>query len=219
MTRILAVADETSRSLTVGRIREIAPDLVVSCGDLPFDYLEYLVTAANVPLLFVPGNHDPELRPDPGPRIAPLDFEATWGDDAGPAGCRNVDVRIAEAAGLRVAGLGGSIRYRPGPNQYSQREMSWRAHRLTWKWLRRRAMGRGDIDVLITHSPPRNVGDRDDEPHRGFETFNRLLRRLRPKLMLHGHIHPHGFTQPEHLVGRSRILNVVPFRIVEVEER
>ena len=47
MVRILAIADEKTRSLSVGRIRSIDPDLVVACGDLPFDYLDYIATATS----------------------------------------------------------------------------------------------------------------------------------------------------------------------------
>src|SRR6266446_5141402 len=80
-TRILAVADEVDESLYGDRLPRLNPDLVLGCGDLPFDYLEYLVSRLDVPLLYVPGNHDAslqmpdmtwmplrsELRPMPGP--------------------------------------------------------------------------------------------------------------------------------------------------------
>ena len=65
MTRLLAVADEVDRELYDPQIKELDVDLVVSCGDLPFDYLEFILTTLSVPLIFVPGNHDPELRGRP----------------------------------------------------------------------------------------------------------------------------------------------------------
>jgi len=40
MTRILAIADEVSEALYGGSLSDLKPKLVVSCGDLPFDYLE-----------------------------------------------------------------------------------------------------------------------------------------------------------------------------------
>ena len=58
-TKILIVADEVTPRLDRPEVKDLRPDLVVSCGDLPFDYLEYLVTVLNVPLVYVPGNHDP----------------------------------------------------------------------------------------------------------------------------------------------------------------
>ena len=33
-------------------------DLILSCGDLAPEYLEFLVTMTGVPLLYVRGNHD-----------------------------------------------------------------------------------------------------------------------------------------------------------------
>ena len=45
------------------RLPSLNPDLVIGCGDLPFDYLEYLVSRLDVPLLYVPGNHDASLVP------------------------------------------------------------------------------------------------------------------------------------------------------------
>ncbi len=124
MPRILAVADEVDESLGGEALAQLRPDLVLSAGDLPFDYLEYLVTVLNVPLLYVPGNHDPALRERRGELAWPPSVELKdTRDPVGPLGCTNVEGRIEDVAGIRVAGLGGSVRYREGPNQYTQKEM------------------------------------------------------------------------------------------------
>ena len=66
MTRILAIADEVDESLYTDKLPGLRPDVVVSCGDLPFDYLEYVVSRLNVPVVYVPRTHDPDPRtPDP----------------------------------------------------------------------------------------------------------------------------------------------------------
>ncbi len=216
MTRILAIADETTQALSVAKIKEIAPDLVVSCGDLPFSYLEYVADAANRPFLYVPGNHDPELKRDPSTRFGDPRFQHDWEDEIGPQGGYNLDGKILEEAGLTFAGLGGSIRYRPGANQYTERQMEWRARRLEARWRLRRLRRRGTIDVLVTHSPPRDLGDMPDAAHRGFASFHRLVNQLKPQFMLHGHIHPHGFEKPDRHLGDSTIVNVVPYAVIEV---
>ncbi len=218
VTRILALADEVNEALYVPEnLTRTAPDMVVSCGDLPFEYLEYVVTMLNVPLLYVPGNHDPELIPRPRPDrvLLPVPFirtvEPPGTSPPGPEGCKNVDGRVEDVRGLRIGGLGGSIRYREGPNQYTQAHMRRRARRLA-----RRARRRGDLDVLVTHAPPLGVGDEDDRAHQGFAAFHRLARRFRLRLLIHGHIHPYGGRRPDRRMGETVVVNAVPSRIVEV---
>jgi calcineurin-like phosphoesterase family protein len=216
MTRLLAVSDEVVESLWSKRVRALEPDLLVGCGDLPYDYLEYLVSTLDVPAVFVPGNHDPEA-PVIRQSRAGLPLRAGLPTTSPrPGGFSNADRRIVDAAGLRLAGLGGSVRYRPGPNQYSQRELARRA-----RALRRRAGWRNwrdghGVDVLLTHSPPAGLGDEDDPPHRGFVALHGLVERLRPALLLHGHIHPHGVPRPDRMLGATRVCNVVGYRVIEL---
>jgi hypothetical protein len=58
---VLAVSGEVDYALyaDVGAVRDAR--LIVACGDLPSDYLGYLMNALDVPLVFVPGNHDPDV--------------------------------------------------------------------------------------------------------------------------------------------------------------
>lgn len=212
MTRILAVADEVDERLEGDRLPALRPDIVLSCGDLPFDYLEYLVSRLDVPLLYVPGNHDQSLKP----------ADPTWpllADEpvAGPRGCENVDGRVVEAAGLRIAGLGGSVRYRPGANQYTQGDMRRRALNLELRIrLKRVRHGTRRLDILVTHAPPFGIALAQDAAHAGFVAFERVIRSCRPLVAVHGHVHPYGRSQPERTIGPTRILNAVPSRLFEV---
>ncbi len=212
MARILAVADEVDEFLYGDKLQTLKPDLMVSCGDLPFDYLEYLVSSLNVPLVYVPGNHDPSLRPA-DTTWAPLQQE---GAGPGPAGCDNDDGRVIEVCGLRIAGLGGSLRYRPGPNQYTQAQMRWRTLSLELRIRLNRAQSGRKLDVLITHAPPFGVSEAGDAAHVGFAAFHRIIRDLHPVLVVHGHIHPYGRSRPERRTDGTRIVNVVPSRLLEV---
>lgn len=207
MVRVLAVADEIVDHLGPRTWRELAPDLVLSAGDLPWDYLESLAEATGVPLVFVPGNHDPELtarRRGPWPDATP--------PPRPPAGAVCADERVLEVAGLRIAGLGGCVRYRPGPHQYTQEQHRQRARRL----VRR---SRGPVDVLLTHAPPLGLGDEQDGPHQGIASLHGVLEQLRPSWHLHGHIHPYGRPRPDRCVGLTTVRNVVPWSVVEVEPR
>ena len=222
--RILAIADEIDDSLGPQTMASLRPNIVVSCGDLPADYLEYIVTIANVPLLWVPGNHDPDYDRMPKETLSLLPIQipfgpapiASRGDGLlGPTGCIPIDRHIVEEAGLAIGGLGGSVRYRKGPNQFTQRQMRKRARRLELRARLHRPRGR--LDVLVTHAPPLGVGDADDPAHQGFAAFHRVIDRLSPQVLLHGHVHPHGGPAPERRVGRTKIVNAIPRRLIEVE--
>ncbi|GAA1455652.1 metallophosphoesterase family protein [Williamsia maris] len=192
MVRVLAVADEVVDALTCGLVEQLAPDLILGAGDLPFDYLETLSTRSGAPCVFVPGNHDRDLS---GFRRG----RGGWvraglpAPDPGPRGAVNADGRVVTVAGLRIAGLGGSIRYNDGPNQYREAAQRRRANRLRWRQrLARRSSV--PVDILLTHSPARGYGDGDDGPHIGFRCLVGLVRTLRPQALVHGHIHPYGMT-------------------------
>lgn len=214
--RILAVADEVVESLWQPAVRAIAPDLVVACGDLAFDYLEYLVSTLDRPLVFVPGNHDADLS---GLRYGRSGLPMTDGRPAreiGPQGCLNADGRVLDIGGVRIAGLGGCVRYRPGPNQYSQRQYARRC----W-WLRRRVARaqRKDghpLDLLLTHAPPLGCGDGTDRPHVGIAALHPLVERSAPSLLLHGHIHKYGQHKPDRQLGSTTVVNVVGRRVLQL---
>ncbi len=222
MTRLLAVADEVDRELYDPQIKELDVDLVVSCGDLPFDYLEFILTTLSVPLIFVPGNHDPDLkgRPMDGDImwLTKTGFKRSWETDPpGPPGGISADGRIVDEAGVRLAGLGGSVRYSRGPNQYTQRQMRSRAVRLELRDRWKRATSGRGVDVLIAHSPPAGLGDDPDDPaHQGFDAFHRLTRTLSPRLFLHGHVHPFGTATPPNRLGTAVVHNVVGHKVLEV---
>ncbi|EWC61203.1 putative phosphoesterase [Actinokineospora spheciospongiae] len=217
MPRVLAVSDEIVAGLWTAEVRRHDVDLVLAAGDLPFDYLEFLSDALDRPCVFVPGNHDADLG-------GYVHSSGLWTRDGlparypGPEGAVNADGRVVDVAGLRIAGLGGSIRYNGGPNQWTERQMARRSRR-----VRRRARLRGlrdgrPVDVLLTHSPPRGCGDRDDPPHRGFACLHDAVRVLRPGLLVHGHIHPHGEPVPDRDLGGTRVVNTVGYRILDIPE-
>src|SRR5215831_1733559 len=215
MARVLAVADEVADALYGDTLDRLKPDLILSCGDLPFEYLENLVTRAGVPLLYVLGNHDPDPRPRAEPGIE-WPFAYSINDaPARPEGCDSAEGRVVEAAGIYVAGLGGSIRYKAGPNQYTQGEMRRRALRLEARARLRRRFRRG-VDVIITHAPPLGVGDAGDLAHQGFAAFHRLVGQLRPKVLLHGHVHPIHRRMVDRAVGATLVVNAIPYRLLEV---
>src|ERR671917_1127441 len=150
-------------------------EAVISCGDLPFDYLEYVITFLGVPVYYVLGNHDP--APD-GPER--------------PGGCTPLDGRVVDAGDVVLAGLSGSRLYSGGPNQYTERQMRRRALALSARISCRRLAGRPRPQVFVAHSPPFGLGDGEDQAHIGFESFLSLIDLHEPSLWLHGHVHLYG---------------------------
>lgn len=141
-------------------------DLILSAGDLPPQYLSFMVTFARCPVFYVHGNHD--------------DCYA----DTPPDGCKCIDGDIINFKGVRIMGLGGSARYKPGENQYTEKEMTKRI-----KKMRRKLRKSRGFDILLTHSPSRGLGDGDDHVHQGFKCFIDLLEEYKPKYHFYGHQH------------------------------
>ena len=212
---MLAVADEVDDGLCANVSSVRGAELILACGDLPFDYLRFLMDALDVPLAFVPGNHDADVSGWRTSRAglpvrAGLPGEPPW-----PPGAVNADGAVVDVAGLRIAGLGGCLRYREGPNQYSERQQARRAHRLARRAAWRRRDGRG-VDVLLTHAPPLGAGDAEDLPHRGFACLRPLARRLGVPLLLHGHVHPSGPHTADVSLGDTLVRNVVGRHLFDV---
>lgn len=217
--RVLAVSDEVDPRLETPLARRLHPDLLVAAGDLETSYLEYLTDFFEVPLVYVPGNHDPDLS---GVEMSAAGLLLRAGlptREIGPAGGINADETVVDVAGLRIAGLGGSIRYRRGPNQYSQRQQARRGRRLVRRAGRLRRRDGREVDLLLTHSPPLDCGDGDDPPHRGFAALHDVVAALRPRLLLHGHIHPYGQPAPDRTLGDTRVVNVVGYKLLELPDR
>lgn len=170
-------------------------DLIVSCGDLSASYLSFLATMNSVPVLYVRGNHDDKYDKNP------------------PEGCICIEDMIYEYEGVRFLGLGGSYRYRPGMNQYTEAEMKKRVKKLRMQLWRKKG-----FDVLVTHAPAYGVNDENTLCHRGFETFGKLIEKYKPVLFVHGHVHMrYGRKFPrEDWIGDTKVINASERYIVEI---
>jgi Icc-related predicted phosphoesterase len=184
-------------------------DLLLSCGDLPYSYLEYVVTMLGPPALYVHGNHD---RPE---------YTGSGETLSRPGGWINLDGKAAKVGSLIVAGLEGSLRYKPNtPFQYTERQMQRKIWgRLVPRLLLNRIRYGRFLDVLITHAPPRGIHDGDDLPHRGFVAFRQLMDLFHPRFLLHGHKHVY---RPEHTrtqYGATTVINVYPYKLIDTDSK
>lgn len=205
--KILAVSDEVVERLyslsANGHFNDV--ELIVGCGDLPYPYLENLMTFLNVPLMYVPGNHDPNYNPEQSPTYA--------------EGGSNLDLKLVRFNRFLLGGFGGCIQYRPdGTNQYTQTEAYLRAFRMIPRLaINRMNYGRA-LDLLITHSPPFGIHDDDTKAHEGLKAINWLLRVAQPRYHFHGHTHfqRRNLSPSETTHGLTKIVNVFPYKVIEV---
>jgi len=199
--KILALADTEEPFLwdyySAAKVKDV--DLILSCGDLKKEYLEFLVTMINRPLLYVHGNHDERFESDP------------------PLGCDCIDDKVVEVCGYRIGGLGGSMRYRPDAKyMYTERKMSQRVAK-----LRRQIKKAGGIDILVTHAPASDWGDLEDIAHQGFACFHEILKQDQPQVMFYGHVHrSYGdFTREREYPGGIRLINAGGYYFLDLPDR
>jgi Icc-related predicted phosphoesterase len=210
--KILAVSDDVVPWIYSPSLRDKCDevDIVISCGDLPTDYLEFIATTLNKPSYFVHGNHDAKPNNDAEDRRK----------DA-PDGWINLDLKRLRLGNLRLAGLEGCHRYKPGvPYQYTQGDQWLRTFWLARQMAQGMARWSRGADIMVTHSPLRGIHDGEDIAHHGFDAFNWLAKAFRPSLWLHGHQHRtyNPMQAGETQLGDTLIVNVHPYRILELPD-
>ena len=169
--KLLLLADEESKYLwdfyAPEKLADL--DLIISCGDLQPEYLEFLATLAHCPVFYVHGNHDTKYL------------------KKYPEGCVCIDDAIINYQGIRILGLGGCMQYNQNinlPFQCTEKQMQKRIKKLKFSLWRNHG-----FDILVTHAPAKDINDLPDIPHKGFACFRELLDNYQPKLFCHGHVH------------------------------
>ncbi len=174
-------------------------DLLLSCGDMPAAYLEYITSVLNVPLFYVRGNHD-------------------TGYTDRPPGGENLHRRLRTYKGVSFYGIEGSLRYNNSPIQYSETDMRAMILKSSLSLLTRKMKyGRG-VDVFVTHAPAKGIHDLDDLPHQGIKAFLWFMDVYKPRYMVHGHVHTWDrrttvITQ----YGETCVMNINPVTLLEIE--
>lgn len=200
--KLLCVSDTIQAQLENAanlRRRYADIDAVVSCGDLPAAYLEYITSILSVPLLYVRGNHDEMYAEEP------------------PGGI-DLHLNVFELGGLRFAGLEGSIRYNQGKIQYDELQMAQMVVGFGRRMLLRRWLTGHGVDVLVAHSPAKGIHDADDRPHRGFRSLLWFMRWYRPRYVLHGHVHTYDRRTTVYTrYGETHVHNINPYTVLDIE--
>ena len=209
--KILAVSDTEVpmlySPLIVQRFRDV--DMIISCGDLPYYYLEYMVSMLDVPLYYVRGNHANKVE------------STTGGDRSSPLGAIDIHKHCkCDYSGLLLAGIEGSIRYNYGPQQYTQGEMWSMVWLLTPAFFLNRLRHGRYLDVFVTHAPPWKIHDAEDRPHQGIKAFRWVINTFKPRYHLHGHIHLYRQDAvKDTMVGRTHVVNTYGYQVLEINEK
>ena len=195
--RLLAVSDDRERALDFESNRSaMAPlDAVIGCGDLEPDYLAFLADAFRVPLLYVRGNHDRGANWQAGRARLPQ-----------PLGTPGEQVMGLDLVGLSWPGDAAGRAVRDDFGAWRQAlKLAIRAPRI------KRPL------IMISHVPPRGLGDTpEDAYHRGFAAYHWLCRRLQPMLWLHGHTAPAAGQEWRVSWGSTTLVNVTGAVLVEI---
>lgn len=208
--RALVISDDVEPILYSAAVCERVGnvDLIISCGDLPYYYIEYIVSMVNRPSYFVYGNHGREVE-----------YQGNdWTQKSAPMGAENLHRRTTNENGLLLAGLEGSIRYNQSSRfQYTDTEMWMNIWRLAPQLLFNKIKHGRWLDVLVAHSPPRGIHDQEDRAHQGFKSFLPFMRWFKPRYLLHGHIHLYRrdvVTQTRYY--ETEVVNIYPYKIMEL---
>jgi len=187
--KILCISDQIDPQVYSPQIKERFADidLILSAGDLPMDYLDFIISSLNKPLFFVFGNHHTEdLKHYKKLWNTP---EITVENEYMGCGAIHLGSKIKAEGGFILAGFGGSMRYNNGSNQFTEFEMFIEIIKIIPSLLWNRITRGRFVDVLLTHAPPKGIHDRKDKCHWGFKAYLWFIRTFKPKLFIHGHIH------------------------------
>jgi Predicted phosphoesterases, related to the Icc protein len=190
--KILCVSDQIDPLVYSSNIKERYKDvdIVISAGDLPMEYLDFIVSSLNKPVYFIFGNHNlneyPLYHKTSGPR--PLAHQGGDPDEASH-GTTYIGFKTIRDSGLLIAGVSGSLRYNAGLNQYTDGQMKRKLLGLLPALIMNKIRYGRFLDVLVTHASPEGIHDKSDPCHRGFKSFIWFMRVFKPRFLVHGHIH------------------------------
>lgn len=209
--KLLAVSDTQAPIIYSSHIKARFSDidLSISCGDLSYYYLEYIISMLNIPLYYVNGNHNPiEINESGEMRCEP------WG-----AINLHKQVIYNRKYDLILAGIEGSLRYNKGKHQYTQGEMLKMVLGLTPRLLLNKFRYNRYLDIFVTHASPKGIHDDDDRAHQGIKAFNWLVKVFQPSYHLHGHIHIYNPRQiRETKLGNTIIMNTYGYKEIDLTQ-
>ena len=214
--KILCVSDQIDPLIYTNSIRQrfADVDLVLSAGDLPMDYLDFIVSSLNKPLVFVNGNHHLNDRSNY------YDYSDTAEDLYKGSGAIHLGSKIKYEEGLIIAGLDGCMWYNGDKNQYTEFQMKLNILKLLPALFFNRIFRKRYVDILLTHASPRGIHDKEDRCHRGFNSFLWFMRVFKPQYLIHGHIHLYDLSEVRTTKYQdTMVINAYSHYLLDTEEK
>ena len=219
--KILCVADHRSPIVYSTGIKERFKDvdLILGAGDLPMDYYGYIVSSLNKQLYFVFGNHNLKHYNRITGKNPSFSYDPTAATHHSFGSIfTSGKIHKEKKTNLLIAGMGGSINYNNGENQYTDSQMYIKLFKLVPRLLWNKLVHGRYLDIFLTHSPPRGYNDREDPCHRGFKSFLWFLEKFKPTYLIHGHIHLYDRNAMRELKYKeTTIINVYDYYLLELE--
>ena len=194
--KILCVSDQIDPLIYTSSIKQryADVDLILSAGDLPLDYLDFIISTLNKPLFFIFGNHHvEEYKLYATGSSSP--YEIPSSGEIKTIGGTHLGTKVRHENGIIVAGLGGCMRYNKGENQFTEFQMKLEILKMLPALLFNRIIRGRYLDILLTHASPWGIHDKQDKCHWGFKCFLWFMRVFRPKYLVHGHIHLYDLSE------------------------
>lgn len=233
--KILCVSDFVDPLIYNQNVKESFPDidLILCAGDLPMDYIDFIVSVFNKPTYFVFGNHNLKeyhfyhKDAQTNPKYFEIE-EATHGHGATYLGFKSfvnheltfTDPNTGKKTPLLIAGISGSLEYNKGLNQFTDAQMKMKLLKMVPSLLKNKRKYGRYLDIFMTHASPRHIHDHEDPCHKGFECFNWFLEKYKPTYMVHGHIHLYDMR--EERVGKyfnTTVVNAYSHYIIELPSK
>lgn len=189
--KILCISDQIDPLVYSNAIRDRFGDIdiILSAGDLPMEYIDFVISSLNKPAFFIFGNHNlkdfSRFHKSSDQRAVQVDIScATHSHGAAYTG-----FKVLREKNLLIAGASGSIQYNRGQNQYTDRQMFFKLLKMVPHLIYNKIRFGRYLDIFLTHSPPLGIHDKKDPCHRGFQSYIWFIKKFKPKYLIHGHIH------------------------------
>ena len=232
--KILCVSDYVDPLIYNQNVKDVYSDvdLILCAGDLPMDYIDFIVSVFNKPTYFVFGNHDlkeyhlyhKDSRLDNLHLVKNYE-QAIHGHGATYLGFKAFanenllveDPKTGRKTPLLIAGASGTSRYNNGLCQFTDSQMKFKLLKLVPKLIYNKLKYGRYLDIFMSHASPRHIHDHEDPCHIGFECYNWFLQRFKPVYMVHGHIHLYDLR--EERIGKyydTTVVNAYAHYVIEL---